>query len=107
MSTWNSRDVIFVTIVITSITVIVTVLIQNKINMAIQEKALSMSMSPNPMHMMSALGNIEKKPRKVTNKLVKPVQQPVQNPVVSAIEYVKEASSDPPPVGSGKRWTPL
>ena len=107
MATWNSRDVIFVTIVITSITVIITVLIQNKINMAIQEKALNMSMSPNPMHMMSALGNIDKKPRNVPTKKPHVPVQTVQNPVVSAIEHVKDYSSDPPPIGSGKRWTPL
>ena len=102
MSTWNSRDVIFVTVVIASITIVVTILIQNKINMAIQEKALQMNMSPNPMHMMSALGNINK-----PNKQKKlPVQIAEQNPIVSAIEHVKEVS-DPPPIGSGKRWTPL
>ena len=54
------------------------------------------------MHMMSALGNINK-PKK-QKKL--PVQIAEQNPIVSAIEHVKDVS-DPPPIGSGKRWTPL
>ena len=110
---YNSREGFILTTALVAVTVLVTILLHNKVNNAIERRAKSLTSSE-----LKTFGNIiennSKPTRKFQTQESKPVQSiaPVQSiePVqsIAPVESINpEIPKSPPPVGSGKKWTPL
>ena len=98
---YNSREGFILTTALIAVTVLVTILLHNKVNNAIERRAKSLTSSE-----LKTFGNIienNSKPKQFQTQESKPVVSPV-----ASIEPINpEIPQSPPPVGSGKKWTPL
>ena len=109
---YNSREGFILTTALIAVTVLVTILLHNKVNNAIERRAKSLTSNE-----LKTFGNMIENNSKPTRQfktqesVSKPVQsiEPVQSiaPVESPISGNPEIPKSPPPVGSGKKWTPL
>ena len=103
---YNSREGFILTTALVAVTVLVTILLHNKVNNAIERRAKSLTSNE-----LKTFGNIiENKPtRQFQTQESKPVVSPVKSiaPVASIEPISPEMPKSPPPVGSGKKWTPL
>ena len=94
---YNSREGFILTTALIAVTVLVTILLHNKVNNAIERRAKSLTSNE-----LKTFGNIIENNSKPTKQLQ--TQESVSKPApVQSIEPV----ASPPPVGSGKKWTPL
>ena len=108
---YNSREGFILTTALVAVTVLVTILLHNKVNNAIERRAKSLTSSE-----LKTFGNIIENNNKPTRQFQtqesKPIVSPAQSiaPVqsIAPIESINpEVPKSPPPVGSGKKWTPL
>lgn len=115
---WTTRDVLLMTVAVATLTIIVTILANRKLNDMIDAKAdqrnamAGKSVSPSPM--LSVLGNMN---HGIVSRETPSSEIPVSSPETS---YEPEPSTAPAPVpaqhpqsaaskpqGAGERWTPL
>lgn len=99
---WSSKSVILISIVATSVTVIVTLLVRQKIQLYIEKSAKKIASRNNNQneHFSSAFQSIG------GSKDVQSVIPQTSNKVVRKHTVVEEDDYVAPP-GSGKRWTRL
>ena len=96
---YNSREGFILTTALIAVTVLVTILLHNKVNNAIERRARSLTSNE-----LKTFGNMIENNSKPTRQLK--TQESVSKPApVQSIE--PEPVASPPPVGSGKKWTPL
>jgi len=96
---WNSKEGLILTSALLMVTVLVTIFLQNSINSAIERKALSLGTKSEELKSFSEM--VQDKGKK--NTVTEPITQ-VKEPPIS---FTKKEIIEPPPVGSGKKWTPL
>jgi len=101
---YNSREGLILTTALVAVTVLVTILLHNKINNAIEMRAKSLTSNE-----LKTFGNIIENNSKPTRQFQTQESKPVQSiaPVASIEPINPEIPNSPPPVGSGKKWTPL
>ena len=106
---YNSREGFILTTALVAVTVLVTILLHNKVNNAIERRAKSLTSSE-----LKTFGNIIENNNKPTRQIkTQESKQPVVSPIqsiapVASIEPINPViPKSPPPVGSGKKWTPL
>ena len=102
---YNSREGFILTTALVAVTVLVTILLHNKVNNAIERRAKSLTSNE-----LKTFGNIienNKPTRQFQTQESKPVTSPVVSPVTPIESINPEVPKSPPPVGSGKKWTPL
>ena len=107
---YNSREGFILTTALVAVTVLVTILLHNKVNNAIERRAKSLTSNE-----LKTFGNIiennNKPTRQFQSQESKPVVSSVASPVASPVASIEpinpEIPKSPPPVGSGKKWTPL
>ena len=96
---WNSKEGIILTSALIALTILITIFIQNSINKAIEKKALQLGGSKSEIDSFSSFVSNNKLNQ---NQVVETVPQIVQKAVPQVT-----METPPPPIGSGKRWTPL
>ena len=103
---YNSREGFILTTALVAVTVLVTILLHNKVNNAIERRAKSLTSNE-----LKTFGNIiennNKPTRQFQSQESKPVVSSVASPVAPIEPINPEIPKSPPPVGSGKKWTPL
>ena len=107
---YNSKEGFILTTALLAVTVLVTILLHNKVNNAIERRAKSLTSNE-----LKTFGNIiennNKPTRQFQSQESKPVVSSVASPVASPVASIEpinpEIPKSPPPVGSGKKWTPL
>ena len=107
---YNSKEGFILTTALVAVTVLVTILLHNKVNNAIERRAKSLTSNE-----LKTFGNIiennNKPTRQFQSQESKPVVSSVASPVASPVASIEpinpEIPKSPPPVGSGKKWTPL
>ena len=103
---YNSKEGFILTTALVAVTVLVTILLHNKVNNAIERRAKSLTSNE-----LKTFGNIiennNKPTRQFQSQESKPVVSSVASPVASIEPINPEIPKSPPPVGSGKKWTPL
>ena len=102
---YNSKEGFILTTALLAVTVLVTILLHNKVNNAIERRAKSLTSNE-----LKTFGNIIENNSKPTRQIQ--TQESVSKPVVSTVaspvaSIEPEIPKSPPPVGSGKKWTPL
>jgi len=93
---WNSKEGIILTSALIVLTILITIFIHNSINKAIEKKALQLGGSKSEIDSFSSFVS--------NNQVAETVPQIVQKTVP---QVTMETPPPPPPIGSGKRWTPL
>ena len=96
---YNSREGLILTTALVAVTVLVTILLHNKINNAIEMRAKSLTSNE-----LKTFGNIIENNSKPTRQFK--TQESAQESKPAPVQSIEPVAS-PPPVGSGKKWTPL
>lgn len=92
---WNSKEGILITSSLVIVTILMTIFVQNSLNRAIEKRALTIGRSKSEIDSFSSL--VSRSPHTVPEPTqVQPIIKSTVQPVVQ-----------PPPIGSGKKWTPL
>ena len=101
---FNSREGFILTTALVAVTVLVTILLHNRLNNAIERRAKSLT--SNELKSFSSIIERNKAPiREIQKENVTPVKSTPVNSTTVSFSEIPETS--PPPVGSGKKWTPL
>ena len=95
---FNSKEGLIITSALIIVTILVTIFVQNSITKAIEKKAIALGSRSNEIESFSSLINKNKNDPKDTVSEIRTVVQPSSKP---------QTSPSPPPIGSGKKWTPL
>ena len=95
---FNSKEGLIITSALIIVTILVTIFVQNSITKAIEKKAIALGSRSNEIESFSSLINKNKNDTKDTVSEIRTVVQPSSKP---------QTSPSPPPIGSGKKWTPL
>jgi len=95
---FNSKEGLIITSALIIVTILVTIFLQNSITKAIEKKAIALGSRSNEIESFSSLINKNKNDPKDTVSEIRTVVQPSSKP---------QTSPSPPPIGSGKKWTPL
>ena len=96
---FNSKEGLIITSALIIVTILVTIFLQNSITKAIEKKAIALGSRSNEIESFSSLINKNKNDSKEIRTVVQPSsKRPSSKP---------QTSPSPPPIGSGKKWTPL
>jgi len=102
---FNSKEGFILTTALVAVTVLVTILLHNKVNNAIERRAKSLTCNE-----LKTFGNIieQNKNKTPTRQESIPIESVASgSKPISVIPEIPKTSPSPPPVGSGKKWTPL
>lgn len=110
---WATRDVVLMTVAVATLTIIVTILANRKLNDMIDAKASQRSaIGTNTSPMLSVLGNMKQGPVYRETRDIPTSEIPVSSetePSPAPVQSPPPVASKPEekPQGAGARWTPL
>lgn len=96
---FNSKEGFILTSALIVVTILVTVFLQNSITKAIERKAIALGSRSNEIESFSSLINRNKKDSKDSKDSI--------SEIIPVPSSKSQTLSSSPPIGSGKKWTPL